>query len=98
MKLVRDKIPQIIRKSGKYPVVTQVSGDFYKHMLARKVAEELEEFMQTPCAEEAGDILEVLYALFESYEISMKKAEKESIIKKEARGGFTCGLVLHAVE
>lgn len=98
MKLVRDKIPEIIKKSGKKPIVHIVHGDLYNHMLLRKVSEELEEFMQKPSAEEAGDILEVLHSLFSSHNITMEEARTAALDKKSLRGGFEKKVVLVEVK
>ena len=98
MKLVRDKIPDIIKDSGKTPETSVVSGELYKHMLARKLLEELEEFMQCPCAEEAGDMFEVCRSLFAEHKITMAEVSEAANKKKKLRGAFKAGLILHSVK
>lgn len=97
MKLVRDKIPQLIKENGKTADVSHVRGDLYSHMLARKLNEELEEFMQNPCPEEAGDILEVCRALFSHHGFTMATVSEAANKKKVDRGSFSEGIVLHGV-
>ena len=95
MKLVRDRIPDIIRESGSTPDCSRVTGELKRHMLSRKLLEELEEFMQDPCPEEAGDMLEVCRALFMHHGIAMAEVAEAANKKKMVRGGFGSGWVLH---
>ena len=66
-KLVRDKIPDIIRASGPTPLVTTVASDAYRTALTDKLREEVDELIAAKDAdavvEEAADILEVLAAM-----------------------------------
>ena len=62
MKLVRDKIPQIIEESGRSCEYHVASHDEYKTRLYEKMREELDEFIEAPCEEEAADMYEVLQA------------------------------------
>jgi len=85
-KLVRDKIPQIIKDSGKKSYCHIADEKEYLEALKDKINEEVEEFYETPCIEEMADILEVLGALadyhgFSKYEI--EKAESEEPLKTE---------------
>ena len=68
-KLVRDKIPNIIEMSGKICVSRIADDKEYRTKIFEKVQEELLEFESTPNVEEAADILEVVYALFDSYQL-----------------------------
>jgi len=45
-KLVRDKIPQIIEKSGKTPITHNASDKEYWKKLKEKLREEVDEFME----------------------------------------------------
>ncbi len=94
---MKDKIPDLIRESGKTPDTSQVFGDLYKHMLARKLSEELEEFMQDPSLEEAGDILEVVKSLFDIHDLKFADVSKAAAKKRSERGSFHQGIVLHGV-
>lgn len=94
MKLVRDKIIQIMQEKGLDPKFSIASDETYPLLLARKMIEELEEFMQDPCAEEAGDMLEVARALFSSYGISMGEVTHAASKKKQERGAFGSKIIL----
>jgi predicted house-cleaning noncanonical NTP pyrophosphatase (MazG superfamily) len=60
-KLVRDKIPQIIRTKGLEPVIYAADAEEYGVRLRAKLREEVEEFLDSGSdPEELADILEVL--------------------------------------
>lgn len=89
-KLVRDKIPEIIRqREGVDPLCRIVSDDTeFRHVLDTKIDEEIAELRSAPDkksrAEEIGDVMEVLFAIAQrdGYtpeqidDIRMKKREK----------------------
>ena len=62
-KLVRDKIPQIIRETGAEPLVRVADEAEYVQLLRRKLLEEVGEFLDSGATEELADILEVVLAL-----------------------------------
>ncbi len=65
-KLVRDKIPQIIRSKGLEPLIYAADSDEYDTRLRDKLREEVEEFIASDSdLEELADVLEVVYVLAE---------------------------------
>ena len=56
---MRDKIPEIIRSTGQEPEVTVAMGGVNRELLVAKMQEELAEFVEDTCEEEAADMLEV---------------------------------------
>jgi predicted house-cleaning noncanonical NTP pyrophosphatase (MazG superfamily) len=88
-KLVRDKIPQIIRSKGLEPVIYTASPEEYANRLWDKLREEVEEFIASgDDPEELADILEVLYALAQQAGIDPQQLERLRAAKAEERGGF----------
>jgi len=65
-KLVRDRIPEIVRKAGKTPVTRVAGEDEMRSLLEAKLLEETDELRKSPPAkrgEELADILEVVHVL-----------------------------------
>lgn len=66
-KLVRDKIPDIIRASGRTPRVTTFAAGVYLAALHEKLREEVDELIAVTTTEslvdEAADVLEGLQAI-----------------------------------
>ena len=87
-KLVRDKIPEMIRAQGETPHVRILEEEEYLLHLEAKLNEEVTEFHQDKNVEELADILEVVYALAEG--IGCSKEELLAVYEKkhQARGGF----------
>lgn len=101
-KLVRDKIPARIAQDGELPVVIQCSDEDYIEKLEEKILEEANELAGASSiqdrTEEIADLLEVIEAICEKEEITIKeilKAKKEKFLKS---GGFKEGLVLLSSE
>jgi predicted house-cleaning noncanonical NTP pyrophosphatase (MazG superfamily) len=93
-KLVRDKIPQIIRSRGQEPIVYVAEADEYGTRLRDKLAEEVDEFLSSDNdPEELADILEVLYALAEQTGTDRQQLEKLRAAKAEERGGFAARII-----
>lgn len=93
-KLVRDKIPQIIEKSGEIPLMRVLEEEEYLAALERKLDEEVGEFHERKAVEELADILEVVYALAEAHGSTVKELEKIYAQKHDARGGFSERILL----
>jgi predicted house-cleaning noncanonical NTP pyrophosphatase (MazG superfamily) len=88
-KLVRDKIPEIIRAEGLEPVIYTADAREYASRLRDKLQEEVAEFIASDNdPEELADILEVLYVLAEHAETSREQLEKLRAAKADKRGGF----------
>jgi predicted house-cleaning noncanonical NTP pyrophosphatase (MazG superfamily) len=66
-KLVRDRIPEIIEKSGKIPITRTLTDAEFKVFLEKKLDEEVAEFNESHSLEELADIWEVVYSLCHAY-------------------------------
>ena len=93
-KLVRDKIPEIIEKSGKKAVTRMLDDDEYKLYLEKKLDEEVAEFHESKSLEELADIEEVLKALRKAYGYSFEELAAKRVVKMVERGGFDKKILL----
>ena len=93
-KLVRDKIPKIIEKSGKHCKIEILSDEKYLEMIDKKLNEELAEYHEDQNIEELADLLEVIYAATKARGYSIEELEKVRVEKVEKRGGFDKKILL----
>lgn len=96
-KLVRDKILEVIEKTGKIAEFHIADEKEFEGFLIKKLSEEVVEFTETPCAEEIADILEVIDSLINVLGYSKEEILKIKEEKKESRGGFEKAIVLEKV-
>ena len=96
-KLVRDRIPELIRRDGGMPQTRRLSDEDFATALAQKLVEEAEEFAATPTPEELADVLEVIHALAQLAGISVDEVETLRRAKAAERGGFDERLMLESV-
>ncbi|MFJ3841858.1 nucleoside triphosphate pyrophosphohydrolase [Streptomyces sp. NPDC054904] len=90
-KLVRDRIPQIIRADGVEPEVHVADPVEYRQRLREKLEEEVAEYMEADeidAPEELADILEVAFALAADLGVDPAQLERIRVSKAEQRGGF----------
>lgn len=87
-KLVRDRIPGIIKAQGRAPEFRTANGPEYYEFLVKKLEEEVAEYGKERDPEELQDILEVLYAIAEYHEISLAELERKRKRKAKERGQF----------
>ena len=97
-KLVRNKIPEIMKQKGKKPSTHIASDEEYWSKLKEKLQEETAEFNKNSIEEEYVDILEVLEAIkeFKGFdEQSLKDLKKKKV---EERGKFKDKIILEGAE
>lgn len=95
-KLVRDKIPEIIKASNRTPKCKILDENKeYLRYLIEKLQEEVLEFTENPCVEELADVKEVIDTLsrIEGFEDVISVQE----MKKKERGGFAERILLEEI-
>jgi len=97
MKLVRDLIPDIIKKNDKTCKYHIAEYDEYETRLYEKMREELDEFIAIPSYEEAADMWEVFKAICELHDLDMREVELKADLKRKKNGGFSKRIVLEQV-
>ena len=106
MKLVRDKIPQLIFKDGRtcnYHYANKVnkinwSLSEYGHRLIDKIHEEVDELAEEPSLVEAADVYEAYIALLGHLGFSLSDVKKAAKQKSKQMGKFTKGIVLEDIQ
>ena len=98
-KLVRDNIPDIIRKDGQEPVVEQLSGINYLKALADKLVEEANEYREGDVEDisELADVMEVIYSILKHKGLTFDDLEEITCSKLIERGSFKYGYFLKEV-
>ena len=87
-KLVRDKIPDIIKQSGILPKIVVLADDEYSIELDKKLDEEVAEYHKDHTIEELIDILEVIIAIGNTKGYSLEDLLLKRLAKRVSRGGF----------
>jgi len=96
-KIIRDGIPEIIKKDNRKYDIEKVTDEVALEYLKKKLTEELEEFYENDQIEELIDIMEVIEAIATKKGVSFDKLLKIKEEKKKKRGGFEENLVLKKV-
>jgi len=91
-KLVRDKIPDMIRARGEKPILEDVNKVWFERCLRMKLIEEAQELMvaedHPDIIDEMADCLEVLQEICIQNGMAWSHVEDRRKAKREERGGF----------
>ena len=93
-KLVRDRIPEIIKASGNECKTAILSDEEYLNMLDAKLDEELAEYHKEQTIEELADLLEVIRAAAIARGYTLEELEDMRAKKAKKRGGFEKKILL----
>lgn len=99
-KLVRDKIPEIIKGKGETPVIRVLDNDEYKKELELKLYEEYKEVLESnelDRLEELADMIEVIRALTILEGSTLEEVMFIADKKNEKRGSFNEKIYLEKV-
>ena len=96
-KLVRDKIPEIIKQKGLNHLTHIANNEEYWQKLKEKLKEEVDELLEEDNEEELADILEVIHAIYDFKNIDKEKLENIRKKKTEERGEFKERIILDEV-
>lgn len=93
-KLVRDKIPDIIKSKGEKCKFEVLNDEDYKDFLDKKLNEEVAEYQSSKSLSELADIIEVVYAIAKTRGFTPEQMEELRILKEKSKGGFNKGILL----
>lgn len=96
-KLVRDNIPSIIEKDSRKAITRILNDDEYKKELDKKLQEEVKEYLEDNNVEELADIVEVIYGILDSKNVTIEEFETIRKSKVEKRGAFKERIFLEKV-
>ncbi len=99
-KLVRDKIPDIIKSNGETPIVKTLNMQDYKRELEKKLEEECREVIEASGSErveELADVLEILKALAVLENSNLDEIITVADKKNSKRGAFEKRIFLERV-
>lgn len=97
-KLVRDRIPDIIRSQGKLGKTRILSREEYRRCLHEKLDEELAEFHKDRNLEELADLMEVILAAAADLGYTAEDLEQVRKEKSAKRGSFVHRIFLESIE
>ena len=93
-KLVRDRIPEIIRKKGDAAITHIADEAEYWQKLKEKLLEEVQEFQKDSNVEELADILEIIDAIIDFKKFDREEVQRVKLKKAEERGVFKERIIL----
>lgn len=97
-KLVRDKIPEIIRAKGENCETRILGDEEYIKELETKLQEEMREYLESGDIEELADLEEVLRAILDVKNCSYSEFEKIRQKKVDKRGAFKNRIYLKSTD
>ncbi len=97
-KLVRDKIPQIIKDSGRTCDFKVLDNLEMKEALKEKLIEKAQVFSDKPSEDELSDIYELLDTIVESYDFEPLHIDYLKLRNKENKGSYSSRTYLISVD
>ena len=96
-KLVRDKIPDIINSKNEVAITRKLNDEEYFNELNKKLKEEVNEYLEDYSVEELADIVEVIYGILNSKNVSIEEFEIIRLNKVNKKGAFDKKIFLERV-
>lgn len=102
-KLIRDRIVEIIESDGLEYKTRVLEDAEFKQELLKKIVEESNEVLEAgnnreELVKEIGDVLEVIDAIVDAFELDRNTIENVKQERKEKRGGFENRIFLEEME
>lgn len=102
-KLVRDKIPEIIKKDNAEPKTRVLEQEEYLKALLKKLEEEAKEVAEAGTDKQAlmkeiGDVYEIIDAIIDNCGLDKAAIKKLQDERRTERGGFNKKIFLESVD
>lgn len=101
-KLIRDRVPEIMKEHQKSITYKLVSGSTYDQALRKKLIEETAELRdaktQQEIIDQISDVLELIQTFVAFHTLDINEIKSHQKRKKEERGGYEKGVLLTSVE
>ena len=101
-KLVRDRIPEIIKNDGKTPKTRILNDEEYRSELFKKIVEEAQEVASAPnknaLLKELGDVLEVVDAMIKANDLDANEVTRVKNERRLSRGVFDKRVFLESAD
>lgn len=101
-KLIRDKIPDIIKRRNATPKTSLLDATRFRKALKEKLIEEAQEVLkeeaQKNILDELADVLQLTESIAKDYGIPFRIVEKKKKQKRRERGGFEKRLFLEYID
>ncbi|MBC3803140.1 hypothetical protein GH808_01605 [Acetobacterium fimetarium] len=97
-KLVRDKVPEIIRESGRACEYKILGQSEIRTALKDKLLEKAQVFMNSPSEDELSDIYELLETIVEAFDYEPLHIDYLKIQNKENKGSYSEKVFLISVD
>lgn len=101
-KLIRNKLPELMRNEGVVLFTKELSNEEYIDFLKEKIIEEAKEVREASSKDklviELADVIEVIHAIAKSNDISLEEIEQERQKKREVNGYFDADSYIKYIE
>ena len=97
-KLVRDIKTEMFLNENRHPVTRVLDNDEYRVELNKKLQEEVKEYIEDNNVEELADIVEVVYGILDSMDISLEEFERVRKAKVDKRAAFKDRIYLESAD
>lgn len=101
-KLVRDKIPEIIKQNKGIPKTSKLTAKQFRIALKEKLLEEAKELQEADGKEsilnELSDVLQLVESIARNNNLSLADIKKQQVRKKKERGAFEKRIFLKYVD
>lgn len=97
-KLIRDKVPEMLKMEGKTPSVHIANDEEFWIKLKEKLVEETGEFFNKISEEELAEVLEILDKICMFKGMNKREIEFERKYKAKEKGGFNKRFILEEID